>query len=41
MKNRTTIQIPIELRKELLKIKKFKKETYEEVIKRLLEKEMK
>lgn len=36
MKNRTTIQIPKELRKALKEARKYKRETYEDTIKRLL-----
>jgi len=36
MKDRTTIQIPASLRKELKDLKKFKRETYEETLKRLI-----
>jgi len=36
MKNRSTIQIPKELREELKQIRKTNRETYSETIKRLL-----
>lgn len=36
MKDRTTIQIPAQLRRELKDLKRFKRETYEETLKRLI-----
>lgn len=41
MKDRTTIQIPKSLRKDLKDIRKYQRETYSEIIKRLLKKEVK
>jgi len=41
MKERTTIQIERETLKKLLKAKKYRRETYDDVVKRLLEKEIK
>lgn len=38
MNNRTTIQIPRELREELNKLKRYKRETYEEIIRKLMTK---
>jgi len=38
MKNRTTIQIPNELLKDLKGLKRYKRETYEEVIRKLMKK---
>lgn len=37
----TTINIPKELRNELKKLKKYKRETYSEVLTRLIKKELK
>jgi predicted CopG family antitoxin len=38
MKNRTTIQLPREVRKELSELRKYERETYSEIIKRLINK---
>lgn len=38
MKNRTTIQIPKELKDELQSLKRYKRETYEEIIRKLMDK---
>lgn len=38
MEKRTTVQIPRELKEELKKAKNYKRETYEEVLRRLLKK---
>jgi len=40
MKNRTTIQIPKELKDELKELKKYKRETYEEILRRKLRKDL-
>ena len=39
MKNRTTIQIPKEVRKALKKARKYRRETYSDTIERLIKKE--
>ena len=36
MKNRTTIQIPRALKDELKELKKYKRETYEDILQRLM-----
>jgi len=41
MKNRSTIQIPKELREELKKAKNYPRETYKDQIERMLRKERK
>ncbi len=38
MKNRTTIQLPREMINELKELKKYKRETYEEIIRKLMTK---
>lgn len=38
MDKRTTIQIPDSLRKDLRKLKRYKRETYEEIIRKLMKK---
>ena len=38
MKNRTTIQIPKALKDDLQSLKRYKRETYEEVIRKLMKK---
>jgi|LGOV01.1.fsa_nt_gb predicted CopG family antitoxin len=38
MKDRTTIQIPKELQRDLKKLKRYKRETYEEIIRKLMKK---
>jgi len=38
MKDRTTIQIPKELKDELIGLKRYKRETYEEIIRKLMTK---
>ena len=40
MKNRTTIQIPKALKDELKELKKYKRETYEEIIRRKMKKDL-
>jgi hypothetical protein len=41
MKNRTTIQIPKALRKELSELRIYRRETYEEIINRIIKKSKK
>jgi len=38
MKDRTTIQIPRELQEELRALKRYKRETYEDIIRRMMKK---